>query len=817
MRLAMVSVYRGCRELALALVLITSLRVIAAPQANFTMDAQTAQLFGTHEIAFTGDGSVDNPFEIEATVTFFPPSGQENAETVDMFYDGADVWRARVYITEIGQWSWVTQSADDAQLDGMQGSFTAGESELRGMLRPHPQNPRQWVTDNGEWFLNLSDTAYKLFNRAELHWQDYIRDNAMLGITSVRSGALGGWDWRIEAEASNYPWDGEAITRFDLDKFQTTDARLQWMLNNYPDMYVQMILFGNINWQTDEAGLAWKNLPPSVHTNTMRYMIARWAAYPQLFWLVTNDMDCRESFANNRAFVGEVGLYFAAHDPWDHLLSTGPTRRQPFCFTDADWVSYIHLEGTHELGADWMSEYASLPLHVFLGEDYYEQDHIRRYPRHPRYFQRWLFWSWLLAGGSANYGGRYPVIHPYSYTDLIPFEFNERAWGRLEGLDSAPYIASYFRDRDIDLVYFQPDHELVSDLAGRDDNRRPILTRRAYDEFIIYHPNAREAERFAEVDHATLARLRLDLRNAAGTFLVEWYRPFDGSARAGSCVQGGDFREFAAPWRGYDVVLRLVRADCIVPTPPPTAPPAIPTATAAVSSGERVSDGLQVLYAFDEGSGAMVHDSAGVEEALNLTIEDVSAVTWTEGMLSVNAPTLIYSSGSATRLIESIRSSNAVTIEVWIRPGNTSQNGPARIVTLSVDADIRYFSLGQGLGEGQAHGLYDVRLRTTDTDENGIPSLSTQPDTVSTALSHVVYTRDASGAARIYLDGVEAATEIVGGDMSVWQDATLRLALANEFTLDRPWLGEYWLVAIYDRALNPREVAQNWEAGPEST
>ena len=40
------------------------------------------------------------------------------------------------------------------------------------------------------------------------------------------------------------------------------------------------------------------------------------------------------------------------------------------------------------------------------------------------------------------------------------------------------------------------------------------------------------------------------------------------------------------------------------------------------------------------------------------------------------------------------------------------------------------------------------------------------------------------------------------------------LALANELTEDRPWLGEFYLVAIYDRALSQDEVSRNFNARP---
>ena len=79
---------------------------------------------------------------------------------------------------------------------------------------------------------------------------------------------------------------------------------------------------------------------------------------------------------------------------------------------------------------------------------------------------------------------------------------------------------------------------------------------------------------------------------------------------------------------------------------------------------------------------------------------------------------------------------------------------------------------------------------------------------------HLVYTRDASGARRFYINGVQAASgTVVAGDFSSW--GNYALALANEPAEDRPWLGELHLMALYDRALDAAEVGLNFGAGPD--
>jgi hypothetical protein len=229
-----------------------------------------------------------------------------------------------------------------------------------------------------------------------------------------------------------------------------------------------------------------------------------------------------------------------------------------------------------------------------------------------------------------------------------------------------------------------------------------------------------------------------------------------------------------------------------------------------------VTDSLQVLYSFEEGSGTTVHDVSGVGVALDLHVSDGTAITWVAGGLSIDSSTIVASTGPAGKLIDAAQTSDEITIEAWVQPANTTQDGPARIVTLSQDPYNRNFTLGQGLWGSQPSALYDVRLRTTATSDNGTPSLSSPDGSLTADLTHVVYTRDASGAATIYVDGVQRAIRTVDGDFSNW-DESCRLALANELTGDRPWLGEFYLVAIYNRALSQTEVGQNFEAGPDDT
>ena len=82
------------------------------------------------------------------------------------------------------------------------------------------------------------------------------------------------------------------------------------------------------------------------------------------------------------------------------------------------------------------------------------------------------------AGGSANYGGRYGVIHPYSQTDRPDLAWtgsdNKVYTGeRLHGLDSIRHVRAFFEKRALDLGRCEPDDALVSDPDGATGTRSP--------------------------------------------------------------------------------------------------------------------------------------------------------------------------------------------------------------------------------------------------------------------------------------------------------------------------------------------------------
>ena len=228
--------------------------------------------------------------------------------------------------------------------------------------------------------------------------------------------------------------------------------------------------------------------------------------------------------------------------------------------------------------------------------------------------------------------------------------------------------------------------------------------------------------------------------------------------------------------------------------------------TTLCSAEQRNTEGIIALYDFSEKTGKIIKDHSGVKPSLDLEIEDPQSVSLSAGTLKIHRPTRIRSLKAATKIRDIVSQSGEITVEAWIHPANTSQSGPARILTISKNTTERNFTLGQ---DGNK---IDARLRTTRTSKNGMPSTASSKGSLKAELTHLIYTRNQTGQSAIYINGSHVSSKTINGNTSNW-NSSFHLSLANEDSSNRPWEGSYHLIAIYGRALSTDEIEQNFRAG----
>ncbi len=232
----------------------------------------------------------------------------------------------------------------------------------------------------------------------------------------------------------------------------------------------------------------------------------------------------------------------------------------------------------------------------------------------------------------------------------------------------------------------------------------------------------------------------------------------------------------------------------------------------SVSHDRRLNTHLVAFYDFTEGRGNRVYDRSNQEPPLDLTINKQLNTYWLPGQgLEVTGNTMIYSQESPQRLIGALQETNEITVEAWIKQTTLKQSGPARILTLSADNSSRAFTIGH---QGTITDFdYSVRLSTTATEgENGLPEIMTEQDFFTPGLHHFIYSRDAEGNEKVWVNAQLKYSGVRPGQFSAWSGGN-RFALANELSEERPWNGVYYLVGIYNKAMNEPEVQQQYAAG----
>jgi hypothetical protein len=229
-----------------------------------------------------------------------------------------------------------------------------------------------------------------------------------------------------------------------------------------------------------------------------------------------------------------------------------------------------------------------------------------------------------------------------------------------------------------------------------------------------------------------------------------------------------------------------------------------PSAPAEVTAPNVPTDSrCLVLYTFTGSRPNRVAPAAaraGAAGALDLELPAGGAVAWSEaGGLTLAGPDAVVGTpGAAAPVTQALQASGELTLEVLLTPASLDQHGPARILSLSADTQRRNFTLAQ---EGDQ---YVLRLRTTRTDEQGMPEVRTPAGALRAVRQHVVATYGNS-LVRLYVDGRCVAAEERLGGFDKWSPE-YRLLIGNEGTLDRQWQGVVERAAIYDRALRADEI-----------
>ncbi len=533
---------QSCKAVRITIFFFALNVLISAHADNLVRNPSDVPHRGVFEISLTTTQAVENPyFDVDVRVIFVRPD--ETRVTVDGFYDGNNTYKARAYCDTIGEWKWSSVSNLD-NLNHKTGTFKVVSSKLKGKLRKHPEDPRQFVYDNGEWYLHIGDTGYRFVTDSEPNWKAYIDQADQAGFTKIRT-------WFCKGRSDVQVLFSEDRSEMNLPYWKEIDRRLTYSLNEHPHIIFQLIPYGE-----DTAEIKRYGEGDRASIFVAKYTQARFSSFPNVLFCISNDRHIvfRDGEPGNRnasfIVIHKIGLDMMKREPWGTLLTNHQQRFQGYSFTDCVWSDIITLEDMDQVDGRIILQYfddAEDP--IVLDEDRYEN---YRNPEHHRYFFRRLMWGCLLSGGSATYGGMKTYEAYDGELSGIYGYYDALQEGKLkDGAHDYPFIHKFFDDTNLTLVGMKPSDAMT----GYNPQSFKCIADQNHILVYLQNPDSRNIEKADVDDDKPVVTIQLP----RGHYQIQWYQPTTGKWFEDEKlkeISGGYHRTFNCPFTG-DAILYL--------------------------------------------------------------------------------------------------------------------------------------------------------------------------------------------------------------------------------------------------------------------
>lgn len=224
----------------------------------------------------------------------------------------------------------------------------------------------------------------------------------------------------------------------------------------------------------------------------------------------------------------------------------------------------------------------------------------------------------------------------------------------------------------------------------------------------------------------------------------------------------------------------------------------------SMKAAEKTESTPELFYDFKNSANDIILNKSGYYSDINLRSNNDRKVQIKGGAIHFIQDSSAQSTKAPANLIGTIKRSNSLSLELWFKPTNLTQKGPARIFSLSGGTSDRNLTIGQ---EGRA---LQVRIRTTKTSNNGLPAMESTP-LLKNQITHAFYTFG-ENEAKLYINGKLIRRKRIEGNLSNWESDYL-FFIGNESTGNRPWLGSIYSLAFYKNVIGKDEIIRKFNSG----
>ncbi|MBC7828751.1 MAG: DUF4038 domain-containing protein [Chitinophagaceae bacterium] len=278
------------------------------------------------DFEFTCNADSTNPFIVQFSADITGPDGIKF--TIPGFYDGNNKWKIRFSATKKGKWSIKTRS-DLSCLNNQQAQLVCTKNKnsgIHGGLLVDPKNKYHFIYEDGtRWFPNGYEanwlwaldpgsdqlpTVNPFLDKLASYGFNFILINAYSYDTRWRKGKTEETDYGPPALCA---WEGNNqnpdFTRYNIAYWQHYDRVIDAMYKRGIVAHIYFKVYNKeVNWMKNES---------PEDDRYFRWIIARYAAYPNIVW----DLAKEANYEKSIEYKIDRLKFIRAADPYDRLLT----------------------------------------------------------------------------------------------------------------------------------------------------------------------------------------------------------------------------------------------------------------------------------------------------------------------------------------------------------------------------------------------------------------------------------------------------------------------------------------------------------------
>lgn len=279
-----------------------------------------------HDFKFAAESGRVNPFRVVMDADVTGPGGR--GFTLPGFYDGNGTWKVRVSPTVEGRWTLTTKSGLP-ELNNRRVEFTCvgnANPNIHGVLRVDKAHPHHFIFDDGTrffmqgyeydwlWALDLGKpgvpTVEKSLDLIARQGFDCVILDSYAYDTQWRPGRSGRDDYGPPALC---PWAGDNAhpdhTRMNPAYWRHYDRVMSALLDRGMEAHILIKVYNK--------GVHWPAHNSPAERLFFRWLIARYAAYPNVIWDFSKEAQREQDLAYKQGWL----RYLRKTDPYHHLVT----------------------------------------------------------------------------------------------------------------------------------------------------------------------------------------------------------------------------------------------------------------------------------------------------------------------------------------------------------------------------------------------------------------------------------------------------------------------------------------------------------------